>query len=164
MGSRKLTRGERNCAWIERFCRIPEGKDVGKPVVPAGSKVITDYVPIEQVVLACRDRMDIAAVEKAMQRRMSCAPNAPWPCPVGEWRADRMWIFDGRHEAIGAIMLGCSHILVAWIEAEMTDKNWLSVQTFGSAYEEELDVSRPNGEYRHRKRGEDKWIPGRAPR
>ena len=27
-----LTRGERNCQWVERFCRIPEGKDVGKPV------------------------------------------------------------------------------------------------------------------------------------
>lgn len=27
------TRGERNIAWIERHCRVPEGKDVGKPVV-----------------------------------------------------------------------------------------------------------------------------------
>ena len=29
---RKLTRGERNAAWIEGFCRIPEGRLVGKPV------------------------------------------------------------------------------------------------------------------------------------
>lgn len=29
---RKLTRGERNIAWIEYHCRIPEGKLVGKPV------------------------------------------------------------------------------------------------------------------------------------
>lgn len=28
-----MTRAERNIEWIERFCRIPEGKDVGKPVV-----------------------------------------------------------------------------------------------------------------------------------
>lgn len=28
----KLTRGERNCAWVEQFCRIPEGRDVGRPV------------------------------------------------------------------------------------------------------------------------------------
>jgi phage terminase large subunit-like protein len=28
----RLTRGERNCQWIEAYCRIPEGKDVGKPV------------------------------------------------------------------------------------------------------------------------------------
>jgi phage terminase large subunit-like protein len=26
------TRGERNARWIEKHCRIPEGKDVGKPV------------------------------------------------------------------------------------------------------------------------------------
>lgn len=31
MGKR-LTRGDRNIAWIEKFCRIPEGRDVGKPV------------------------------------------------------------------------------------------------------------------------------------
>jgi phage terminase large subunit-like protein len=29
---RELTRGERNCAWIEAHCRIPEGALVGKPV------------------------------------------------------------------------------------------------------------------------------------
>lgn len=28
-----MTRGERNIQWIESFCRIPEGHDVGKPVV-----------------------------------------------------------------------------------------------------------------------------------
>lgn len=32
MGTRKLTRGEDNCRWIETHCRIPEGRDVGKPV------------------------------------------------------------------------------------------------------------------------------------
>lgn len=33
MGNRrKLTRGERNIAWIEDHCRIPEGKFVGRPV------------------------------------------------------------------------------------------------------------------------------------
>jgi phage terminase large subunit-like protein len=26
------TRGARNCRWIEEFCRVPEGGDVGKPV------------------------------------------------------------------------------------------------------------------------------------
>lgn len=30
--ARKQTRGNRNIAWIERYCRVPEGKDVGKPV------------------------------------------------------------------------------------------------------------------------------------
>lgn len=28
-----LTRGERNCEWIEKYCRVPEGKDIGKPIV-----------------------------------------------------------------------------------------------------------------------------------
>ncbi|OZI17937.1 terminase large subunit [Bordetella genomosp. 7] len=34
MGSadRRLTRGDRNIQWIEQYCRIPEGKLVGKPV------------------------------------------------------------------------------------------------------------------------------------
>jgi phage terminase large subunit-like protein len=29
---RRVTRGQRNCAWIEAHCRIPEGKFVGQPV------------------------------------------------------------------------------------------------------------------------------------
>lgn len=32
MAGRKLTRAGRNIAWIEQFCRVPEGRDVGKPV------------------------------------------------------------------------------------------------------------------------------------
>ena len=32
MGVSEPTRGERNIAWIERHCRIPEGKFVGQPV------------------------------------------------------------------------------------------------------------------------------------
>lgn len=31
-GTEPQPRGERNIAWIEQHCRIPEGKDVGKPV------------------------------------------------------------------------------------------------------------------------------------
>ncbi len=30
--NRRLTRGERNCRWIEENCRIPEGRLVGQPV------------------------------------------------------------------------------------------------------------------------------------
>lgn len=29
---RRLTRSERNCAWVEEHCRIPEGRLVGRPV------------------------------------------------------------------------------------------------------------------------------------
>lgn len=32
MGHSGLSRGERNAEWIEQYCRIPEGRDVGKPV------------------------------------------------------------------------------------------------------------------------------------
>lgn len=32
MGVRRVTRGERNIAWIQEHCRIPEGKFVGQPV------------------------------------------------------------------------------------------------------------------------------------
>lgn len=86
-------------------------------VVPPGSKVITDYVPIEDVVLACRDRMQPSDVERAMQRIMSCAPASPWPCPVGQWREDKRFaVHDGRHQAVAALMLGHSHILVAWVD------------------------------------------------
>lgn len=31
--ARQVSRAERNIAWIQKYCRIPEGKDVGKPVV-----------------------------------------------------------------------------------------------------------------------------------
>lgn len=27
-----VTRGQRNIAWIEKYCRVPDGRDVGKPV------------------------------------------------------------------------------------------------------------------------------------
>ena len=32
MGNRKVSRGQRNIDWIERYCRVPEGRLVGKPV------------------------------------------------------------------------------------------------------------------------------------
>lgn len=33
MAKRGLTRGERNIQWVERYCRTPEGKFVGRPIV-----------------------------------------------------------------------------------------------------------------------------------
>jgi hypothetical protein len=88
--------------------------------VPMGKTIRTGYVPIFAVELACRDRMAIGDVERAMQRRMASAPGQPWPCPVGEWNAerDRFVIYDGRHEYVAALMLGVEHLLVAWVEDE----------------------------------------------
>ena len=86
-------------------------------VVPAGAKVVTEYVAVETLALGCRDRMSVGDVERAMQRRMAAAPGQPWPCPRGEWRGDgRFVVIDGRHEVVAAWMLGCSHVLVARIE------------------------------------------------
>lgn len=33
MAKRGLTRAQRNIAWVQEYCRVPEGRDVGKPVV-----------------------------------------------------------------------------------------------------------------------------------
>lgn len=84
--------------------------------IPPGAIVRTQYVPIETIVLACRDRMAVGDVERAMRRRMACAPAQPWPCARGEWRGDRFAVIDGRHDTLAALMLGVEHVLVAWIE------------------------------------------------
>src|SRR5258707_6643733 len=34
-----MTRGERNARWIERHCRVPEGKFVGRPVKLTGQQL-----------------------------------------------------------------------------------------------------------------------------
>jgi hypothetical protein len=93
------------------------GEDRGM-IVPAGRCVVTEYVSIWTCMLASRDRMSPADVEKAMQRRMAAAPGQPWPCPVGKWQAGRFVIYDGRHEYLAAVMLGVEHILVAHIEID----------------------------------------------
>lgn len=84
--------------------------------VPQSAVVKTGYVAVEAVSLKCRDRMAVGDVQSAMSRRMAAAPGQPWPCPVGEWDGERFYISDGRHEYIAALMLGCTHILVAWID------------------------------------------------
>jgi len=84
--------------------------------VPPGAIVKTDYVDIKAVVLACRDRMAIGDVERAMQRRLGIQPAQPWPCPVGRWEDGRFVVHDGRHDVVAAMMLGVEHLLVAWID------------------------------------------------
>lgn len=93
--------------------RIAEDRGL---LVPSGMVIRTGYVKIENVALACRDRMSVADVDVAMKRMMAASPGQPWPCPVGEWRGDAFWIQDGRHAAIAAMMLGMSHLFVAWLE------------------------------------------------
>jgi len=92
---------------------IAEGRGLA---VPPGATVRTGYVPVHDVRLACKARMAVGDVEAAYRRRIGCAPAQPWPCPVGKWDGDRVEIHDGRHEYVAALMLGCEHILVAWVE------------------------------------------------
>ncbi|WP_274426762.1 hypothetical protein [Chelativorans sp. YIM 93263] len=85
--------------------------------VPAGSIVRTGYVKVENVILACRARMAIGDVDRAYQKRLQLGSKQPWPCPNGYWEGDRFVIRDGRHEYVATLMLGHSHLLVAWIES-----------------------------------------------
>lgn len=83
--------------------------------VPPGHTIATAYVPVDAVRLACRDRMALGDVDLAYQRRLQMGDHQPFPCPTGRWEGDRFVIHDGRHEYIATLMLGISHILVAWI-------------------------------------------------
>ncbi len=51
-----MTRGERNCAWIESHCRVPEGKFVGRPVKLSAEQrkwIITIYdTPTRRFILS----------------------------------------------------------------------------------------------------------------
>lgn len=85
-------------------------------VVPPGHVVRTAYVAIDQVRLACRDRMAIGDVERAYRKRLQLGSAQPWPPPVGHWDGDRFVILDGRHETVAALMLGVEYLLVAWVE------------------------------------------------
>lgn len=84
--------------------------------VRPGHKVVTDYVRVEDVILACRERMAVGDVSVAYQKRLQLGASQPWPCPRGYWEDTRFVIVDGRHEYVATLMLGHSHILVAWVE------------------------------------------------
>lgn len=84
--------------------------------VPPGAVVKTGYVDVFKVRLSCRERMAVGDVDRAFQRRLQAAPNQPYPSPLGQWDGDIFVIQDGRHEWVAAVMLGQSHLLVAWME------------------------------------------------
>jgi len=87
-------------------------------VVPAGKTVKTDYVRIDNVRLACRERMAVGDVAAAYQRvlQFSGGGNQAWPCPTGFWDGERFVIQDGRHEYVASLMIGLEYILVAWVD------------------------------------------------
>jgi hypothetical protein len=83
-----------------------------------GQIVRTAHVDITKCVMACRERMSIGDVDRAYQKLIQLGAHSPWPCPRGHWDDDgRFSIVDGRHEYIASLMLGRTHILVAWVES-----------------------------------------------
>lgn len=87
-------------------------------VVPNGRLVLTRWVSVWRCELACRDRMAVGDVQIAYNRLIQQDGHALWPLPTGRWNDDgsKFIIHDGRHEYIAALMLGHTHILVAWVE------------------------------------------------
>ena len=83
--------------------------------IPAGKIVRTGYVPVEDVTLACRERMAIGDVETAYRRRLQLGADQPWPPAIGDWDGARFRLIDGRHDYVAALMLGVEHVFVAWI-------------------------------------------------
>jgi phage terminase large subunit-like protein len=78
--SRKLTRGDRNIAWIESACRVPEGKDVGKPVVlrPWQRRVIKGIydTPTRQAIVSFGRKNGKTALAAMLDLLHLCGPEA----------------------------------------------------------------------------------------
>lgn len=87
--------------------------------IPPGQIVKTGYVEAHRVRLGCRDRMAVGDVEAAYRRQLALGDHQAWPCPVGEWDGETFVIHDGRHAYVAALMIGLTHILVAWVEGQM---------------------------------------------
>lgn len=84
--------------------------------VPPGHRVVTGYVHIDQIKIACRSRMAVGDVETAYRRQLALGDHQAFPCPNGRWDGDRFAIHDGRHAYVAALMIGITHLLVAWTE------------------------------------------------
>jgi hypothetical protein len=84
--------------------------------VPEGHIVRTDYVQIEKIRMACRERMAVGDVDRAYQKVLQQGAGTAWPPPYGRWEGETFLLLDGRHEFIASLMLGKTHLLVAWVE------------------------------------------------
>lgn len=84
--------------------------------VQPGKIIKTGYADVFRVRLACRERMAVGDIDRAFQKRLQHGAAQPWPCPNGHWEDGLFVIHDGRHEWVASIMLGQTHLLVAWIE------------------------------------------------
>lgn len=86
--------------------------------VPPGQKVVVDYVHVDNVVLACKDKMCIASVKEKYELILQNAPNSIYPTPIGEWRGDKFVLIDGRHTFVAYVINGYQWVLVSWLEAK----------------------------------------------
>jgi hypothetical protein len=85
--------------------------------VPPGRRVVTGYVPIHRIRLACRDRMAVGDVEKAHRQQLQLGSYQAWPPPRGYWEGGDVFVIeDGRHAMVAALMIGIEHLFVAWLE------------------------------------------------
>jgi hypothetical protein len=78
--------------------------------------VVTGWVDVEQVQLACRARMAVGDVDRAFQRVLQRGECGGWPPPVGYWAEGRFVLTDGRHEYLACLMHGHARMFVAWVE------------------------------------------------
>jgi hypothetical protein len=97
---------------VSQPVRLAEDRSM---VVPRGHVVKTAYVDMGQIRMACRERMTCADVERAYQRHVQLGDAQMWPCPVGQWRDGAFYITDGRHSYVACLLLGLTHLLVAWL-------------------------------------------------
>lgn len=86
-------------------------------LVAAGQVVRTGYVDVFKCRLANRARMSVGDVGTAVQKLLQLGDGSAWPCPNGHWEGETFVIHDGRHEWVAAVMLGRTHLFVAWLEA-----------------------------------------------
>lgn len=91
----------------------PQGRSIS---VAPGHRVVTGYVSIDQITMACRARMAVGDVEAACRKQLALGDHQAFPCPNGRWDGERFVLLDGRHCYISALMLGMTHLLVAWTE------------------------------------------------
>jgi hypothetical protein len=88
--------------------------------IEPGSVVNTAWVPIDDCVLGCRERMDVAAVERAFRKYLQVGDCQFWPPIIGHWNGPRFVVCDGRHELLALLALGREHVFVGWIDKDDT--------------------------------------------
>lgn len=85
-------------------------------LVPPGQLVKTGYVEVFRCRHACRERMGAGDVKAAYEKLLQLGGAASWPPPRGHWEGDTFVVVDGRHEHVAAVMLGRTHLFVAWVD------------------------------------------------